>query len=290
MLKLSKAIAQWKPAETDAGQAPIALLEAGWEEIVGCEVAQNSHPARVADGTLTITTRSSAWSHQLSFLAEHLLGAVASRLPDAGIERLRFRVGRVLPRRKVGGNRQGVAALRSPSDRPDSASPGEALARFRRHVEQRRGARREQGWKECAGCKVLIGPASDSLCPICEAARTERLVAATAQLMFEAPWLGYPGTAALVGGLRIGEYERIRTQLLAHWWEMLARARAAKHLSRDGRERLVASSYVLLRSKLPPEQIVPATVRSILGDELHELLYGKPSGEGGAVKNQKRRT
>ncbi len=106
--------------------------------------------------------------------------------------------------------------------------------------------------------------------------------------MFEAPWLGYTGTAALVDGLQEGEYERIRSQLLAHWWEMLARARAAKRLSRDGRERSVASSYVLLRSKIPPEEIVPATVRSILGDELHELLYGEPSREGGAVKNPKR--
>ncbi len=290
MLKLSKAIAQWQPSETNAGQPPIALLEAGWEEIVGCEVAQNSHPARVADGTLTVTTRSSAWSHQLSFLADHLLRAVAARLPDAGIEHLRFRVGRVSPRRRGGLNRQGFAASRSLGDRPDSASPAEALARFRRDVEQRRDARREQGWKECAGCRVLVGPAADSLCPICAAARTERLTAATAQLMFEAPWLGYSGTAALVCGLQREEYERIRTQLLAHWWGMLARARAAKNLSRDGRERIVASSYVLLRSKLPPEQIVPATVRSILGDELHELLYGQSSREGGVVKNQKRRT
>lgn len=108
--------------------------------------------------------------------------------------------------------------------------------------------------------------------------------------MLEAPWLGYSGTACLVDGLQVGEYERIRSQLLAHWWETLARARAAKQLSRDGRERLVASSYVLLRSKLPPEEIMPATVRSILGEELHELLYGEPPDEGGAIKNQKRRT
>jgi hypothetical protein len=31
---------------------------------------------------------------------------------------------------------------------------------------------------------------------------------------------------------------------------------------------------VLLRSKLPPEEIMLATVRNVLGDELHELLYG----------------
>ncbi len=57
------------------------------------------------------------------------------------------------------------------------------------------------------------------------------------------------------------------------------RARAAKRLSRDGRERLVASSYVVLQSKLPPEAIMPATVRSVFGDELHELLYGDARGE-----------
>ena len=46
-------------------------------------------------------------------------------------------------------------------------------------------------------------------------------------------------------------------------------------VARDGRERLVASSYVLLQSKLAPEAIMPATVRNILGDELHDLLYGE---------------
>ena len=61
-----------------------------------------------------------------------------------------------------------------------------------------------------------------------------------------------------------------------------ARAGASRRtLSRDGRERLVASSYVLLRSKLPPEEIMPATVRNVLGDELHELLYaGSPLADG----------
>lgn len=290
MLKLSKAIAGWKPAEKDAMREPIVLLEAGWEEIVGSEVAQHSHPAQVAGGTLTIATRSSAWSHQLSFLAEHLLRAVAARLPDARIERLRFRVGRVVARRSGTRRRERLDGRRPPAEPHESASPAEALARFRRDVEERRRARRAQGWKECAGCGALVAPASESLCAACAAARTQRLTAATAQLMFEAPWLGYGGTAALVDGLQRREYDRIRTQLLAHWWEMLVRARAAKQLSRDGRERLIASSYVLLRSKLAPEEIMPATVRSILGEELQELLYGEPSHEGGALKNQKRRT
>jgi hypothetical protein len=63
--------------------------------------------------------------------------------------------------------------------------------------------------------------------------------------------------------------------MLAHWWGMLARARATKRIARNGRERLIASSYVVLQSKLAPETIMPATMRNILGDELHDLLYGE---------------
>ena len=52
-------------------------------------------------------------------------------------------------------------------------------------------------------------------------------------------------------------------------------AREKGRLSADERERLIASSYVLLRSNVAPEDIIPATVRGILGDELHDLIYGK---------------
>ena len=77
-----------------------------------------------------------------------------------------------------------------------------------------------------------------------------------------------------VDGLSRREYEAIRTRVLARWWDTLARARAAKRLSRDGRERLIASSYVVLKSGLAPEGIDQATLRSVLGDELHDLIYG----------------
>ncbi|HET6274687.1 MAG TPA: DUF721 domain-containing protein [Candidatus Cybelea sp.] len=289
MLKLSDALTGWGPAERGAPSDPILLLEAGWSDIVGPEVAQNSHPERIAAGTLTIVTRSSAWSHQLSFLGEHIANAVAARLPGAGIERLRFRVGRLPTRRPSPSARPRGGRARAPLERAESSSTKEALERFKSDVERHRRSRRAEGWKECRGCGALLAAAAEPLCQTCESARSRALGSATARVLFEAPWLGYTGTAALVDGLQEKEYERLRRQMLAHWWGILVRARNAKRLSCDGRERLVASSYVLLRSKLPPESIVPATVRSILGDELHELLYGGTAGEGGVAERQKRR-
>jgi hypothetical protein len=274
MLKLSAAIIEWAPSEKSALRDPLVLLAAGWTDIVGAEVAANSAPVRLADGTLVVVTRSSAWSHQLSFLAERVLGAVAARLPGAGVDRLRFRVG-ALPKRSAPRAADVHAnPVRLPGAPVPSASAQEALAQFARHVEAATRAKRSAGWKACESCGAMTDSSREASCAACSAAGSEGRTLAAARLLFEAPWLGFAGTAKLVDGLSVKEYERIRSRLLKRWWGMLERARVSGHLSRDGRERLVASSYVLLHSRLAPEEIMPATVRNVLGDELHELLYG----------------
>jgi hypothetical protein len=291
MLKLSQAIVAWTAPEKVALRDPLTLLQAGWTDIVGDEVAANSAPVRVADGTLVIVTRSSAWSHQLSFLADRVLGAVAARLPGAGVERLRFRVG-VLPKRNAPRAARSMAdPVRLPGEPVPSANAQEALAQFARHVEDATRTKRSAGWIACDSCGALIGQCQKASCAACDAAASESRTLATARLLFEAPWLGFTGTAQLVDGLNKEEYERIRSRLLKRWWGMLERARVAGRLSRGGRERLVASSYVLLHSKLPPEEIMPATVRNLLGDELHELLYaGSPlATASGAGKQNERK-
>ncbi|MGA2760060.1 MAG: DUF721 domain-containing protein [Candidatus Cybelea sp.] len=290
MLKLSQAIVAWAPSEKVALRDPLTLLQAGWTDIVGDEVAANSAPVRAADGTLVIVTRSSAWSHQLSFLGDRILTAVAARLPGAGVERLRFRVG-VLPKRYAPRAARPVAnPMRLPGEPVPSANAQEALAQFARHVKDASQTKRSAGWKACASCGVLIDPSQRASCAACDAARSEERALATARLLFEAPWLGFSGTAQLVDGLQQKEYERIRSRLLKRWWGMLERARVAGRLSRGGRERLVASSYVLLHSKLPPEEIMPATVRNVLGDELHELLFaGSPLAMASSVRTQNER-
>ncbi|HEY2476313.1 MAG TPA: DUF721 domain-containing protein, partial [Candidatus Cybelea sp.] len=270
---LSQAISEWTPAGEPFIADPLTLLRAGWGEIVGAEVAKNSAPSRVADGTLIVITRSAAWSHQLSFLAEHVREAVAARLPAAGIERLRFRVG-VLPKHSSAPRApRRAATISRPAAQPESASAGDSLARFARNVEGAKRAKRDAGWKDCESCGALMAPSRARHCVTCSAARLQERTLAAARLLFEAPWLGFTGTAELIDGLCKSEYDGVRNQLLRRWWGLLAQTRVSGRLSRDGRERLVASSYVVLRSKLPPEEIGPATVRNVLGDELHDLLY-----------------
>lgn len=290
MLKLAAAIAQWQPSDRSSLRDPLALLQAGWADIVGAEIASNSMPARVADGALVVITRSSAWSHQLSFLAGQILDAVRARLPAAGIERLRFRYGTLPKRRSLPPPpRAQLRAHTRDENTASSASAEEALGRFQSHVAAGQRAKRSAGWKECRGCAALLEPPQTSYCAACSVAAREERALATARLLYEAPWLGYNGTAALVDGLQEKEYERIRSRQLKRWRTMLEQMRVAGRPSRDGRERRVASSYVLLQSKLSPEQIMPATVRNILGDELAALLYGDPYDPASARDNRNER-
>ena len=97
--------------------------------------------------------------------------------------------------------------------------------------------------------------------------------------MFDLPWLGFTRTAELVEGLTLDEYEATRRELLARWWQTLARARATKRLDRSGRERLVASSYLLLQTGWEPDRITPAIARNALGDDLFRLLYEREPGD-----------
>ena len=74
---------------------PVALLGAAWGEIVGEENARNSHPAQLTGDTLIVTTASSVWSAQLSYLSEQIVAALRARLPRAMIDKVRFRVGKL---------------------------------------------------------------------------------------------------------------------------------------------------------------------------------------------------
>jgi hypothetical protein len=276
VLKLGSALDAWTPGEgqTCAAADPVVLLGAVWPEIVGEKVAQHSHPAQIGGDTLVVATRSAAWSEQLSFLSEPVIEAIRARVPSAEIRRLRFRVG-FTPWKGIRTSRKRVERGEgsSRSVRAVSGCAVDALARFRTAVEAARRAKAARGWKECAGCSALIPPRG-SFCVPCAHARADERERLVSRLLFEAPWLGYPGIAALVEEIAPEEYEAIRRRLLTRWWERLVRAARTRQMSHDGSERSVASSYVLLKSGLAPERINAAVLRNVLGDELHDLVYG----------------
>ncbi len=276
MLKLREALGGWTPGERSGAQAtdPLVLLGAAWSEIVGEANARKSHPSKIEGDTLVIKTAGSGWSHALSCESSQIVAAIRSRVPKAKVEKLRFRIGAITPPGSLSASKRVKGKAVTRESRAPAADAREALARLRSDVEASERAKRARAWKECAGCTALIVPESGPFCVTCDIVRNDERERLVSRLLFEAPWLGFAGTSSLIEDLTHDEYEGIRRRLLTRWWERLSRARLAGKLSRDRSERLIASSYVLLKSELAPERIDPATVRNMLGDELHALIYG----------------
>ena len=272
MKPLRTAMASWQPSAAISAD-PLLQIRALWPEIVGEDVAANSRPHELVRNSLLIVTRSGAWSQQLAFLSERILHAVRGRT-GLDLERLRFRVGRVVQSSQPAPAKRGAPRRREAYQREPADSLQAAFERFRATVVARQRAKAADGWKECFRCGVRILPASGPFCVPCENATAQERDATVARLLYEAPWLGYAGIVPLVEGLTPREYETIRLRLLRRWRDMLERVRRSggKHLTT--RDRMIASSYVLLRSELDPERIAPAVVRDVLGDELHNIFYG----------------
>jgi hypothetical protein len=65
-----------------------------WPDAVGASIAANAWPARVArDGTLHVTTSSSAWAFELSQLAPTIVERLQAEAGEAAPKRLRFAPG-----------------------------------------------------------------------------------------------------------------------------------------------------------------------------------------------------
>jgi predicted nucleic acid-binding Zn ribbon protein len=72
-----------------------AAYDAAWREAAGPLAAQYTRPGQLRRGTLEVVVANSTLVQELGFQKQSLLRALASLLPDEGIENLRFRVGNI---------------------------------------------------------------------------------------------------------------------------------------------------------------------------------------------------
>ncbi len=70
-------------------------LHEKWSEIVGEVLAGMTCPGNVSRGSLQVVVSDSGAMQELSFRKKQILAALKSKLPEAKVEDLRFRVGKV---------------------------------------------------------------------------------------------------------------------------------------------------------------------------------------------------
>jgi len=273
---LSRAVGGWSPgtgrSKTPDEHALGAILSL-WPAIVGEDVAKHTVPLERKGDALVVMTSSSAWSNQLSLLAGHIVRALSEAGID-GIERLRFRIGRVRrgPLGIVANGHVQAFESRAPVSSAATVTLEEAFLRFRERVDRGRDAKRADGWNPCTKCGAMLP--EGNRCAPCATEDVEQRSTRVQRLMFDAPWLGYEGISELVEGLSKDEYEMNRATLLARWWEALERVRKTGKVSPGGLERQIASSYLLLKTGWEPDRITPLIARNELRD-VYDLLYEK---------------
>ncbi len=264
---LGSALTGWRPSRGPLDD-PLATIRAAWSEIVGDDVARAAQPVALVGSALVVVTGSGSWSHQLSFLERTILAGIAD-LGVRGVERLRFRIGTIRVRPAARAGRVTRLTLAPPlPGRPASAH--EALARLRAVVEARRAAHAEAGGGFCAVCGAAI-PGGPARCRPCADLAEREGREQCERILFQAPWLASEEVLDLVPGLTAEAYDRIRRRLLRAWIDELRLARkrhAAKAPLDVARIRKLASSYVLLETRIDPNRLeMESPVRqNALGD------------------------
>jgi hypothetical protein len=284
LTRIGETLGTWTPRRSNGD--PLAIIRAAWTQLVGIDVARAAQPVALTNDALVVITASSAWSHQLAFLEPQIVRGISAAAPLAGVRRLRFRVGSI--RAKLPGERPTPARARVPgvpSPRSIAVGPSEALDRFRGVVELARAAHAARGGSFCAVCAAPI--AQGNRCKPCGDWARAALEARCKRVLFEAPWLRPQDVLDTLPGLDASAYDAIRRQLLRSWWDEMALARKRAALPRPvapDRVRLykIASSYVLLETKLDPNRLdLDSPVRrNALGD-LYDFIRALERGTGG---------
>lgn len=73
------------------GQILQSLALSYWASVVGAPAAAATEPERVIDGVLTVRTRSSTWSNELSLLSHHIIAELNKKIGKPVIRDIRFR-------------------------------------------------------------------------------------------------------------------------------------------------------------------------------------------------------
>jgi hypothetical protein len=298
---LNAILENWEPGQLHADEG--SVVASAWPEAVGEDVARRTRAGRLRDGVLTVYTAGSTWSHQLTFLAPSIVAELNARCPGAHVKRLRFVVAAGRMKAMLDGLVRAPKAHRvQPIEAPsisvdDAADDVEDVVRELRKRQQALDSRRQRdGWTRCASCGNWMPPNRDLAepCALCAAADQRAADGRIERVLVNAPWLRADDASSHVKDTDEASIERVRQRLLARWEEQIfaMRARLRRHalLAAD---RVVAWSYLMLRSATQQHLIGRAVIADALGDEWADALCG-PRGAsereaaGAPIKKQKK--
>lgn len=299
---------RWRPSREMQIADPASSIAAAWAESVGPNVARRTRPGRVRDGVLTVYTAGSTWSHQLTFLAPTILAALLDRCPGAALKHLRFVVasgrtkalldGLAVARSGAARRAQPSAASENDAPLPDGEADVDTIVRHLRRRQQALDRKRERdGWMRCGVCSAWRQPVDsrESACAVCEQEALRAADNRIERVLSSAPWLRSGDIRSYAPGIDDRAYSRVRRRLLTRWEEHLFSARRRlRRAELQAGDRVVAWSYLMLRSNLQQRDIGRAVVTDALGEQWAQALAGpmapRPTEASATLREKHRNT
>ena len=156
---------------------------AHWDKVVGPQAAEATEPDSVREGVLFVRTKSSVWSHELTFLKATIISRLNQRIGKPVIRDIIYRAQGVkkqppaqpLPRPT---DEDLAAVVLTHEDRKRIDSETRRIGRIpdqkiresvRRRVVREARLKRwrlDHGWAACVRCGA-VHPLPESLCPLC---------------------------------------------------------------------------------------------------------------------------
>jgi hypothetical protein len=291
--RLSSILGRWKPAHYAGDGDPSAIVGAVWPDAVGPDVARRTRPGKLRDGVLTVYTAGSTWSHQLTFLAPAIVAELNALSPSAGVQRLRFVVasgatkahldGLARPSAARGREAGRVRAGDTPAVDDDAENAEDIVARLRRRQQALDRRREREGWRRCTYCGAWRNPANnagvaDDACAVCAEEARSAADNRIEHILTSAPWLRQGAVASHIADADDAAYDRVRRRMLSRWEEQIFLAR--RRLRRNelhATDRVVAWSYLMLRTGMQQHVIGRAVVADALGEDWADTLVGPAS-------------
>ena len=275
---------RWEPTtERAAPEDAQSAIAVAWPDVVGADVARRTRVGKLQDNVLTVYTAGSTWSHQLTFLAPSIVAELGVRCPQARVTRLRFVVASGRTKALLDGLARRVATADAPrpvarTETPvdDAADDAEDIVRRLRRRQLALDRRRERdGWTRCERCGVWMEPAIQMhpVCDLCTGSARQALDNHIERMLAGAPWLKAADVIAHSADVDERAFERVRRRLLSRWEEQLFAARARlRRLALHATDRVVAWSYLMLRSGKQQHEIGRAVVADALGEQWADAL------------------
>ena len=250
-----------------------------WPAIVGALVADKTAPVELRGATLFVRTASSAWMAELTAGFRHLyVEAYQARLGPDVVTDIRF-LPPPLPKRRAGPKGAPEAPVaHAPHPTAEELEAGSRavagvtddrvralLGRVVATQKALQRTRAERGWVPCPSCQGL--QEEQGLCSVCRNQRDSEIDRRISGVLVAAPWSTALDVRALLPGVRVDRYSRVKGALLARLHAVLR----AWDKTRPGREpfprslALLALRYAMLRTGRRPHELGDVDLQRALG-------------------------